>query len=191
MNKTLVTVLFLWFNLLASAQDTLRVIPWETALKMHRDSVFAIDASHLKWASLPDELFTFTRLKYLNISRNKLTDLPTQLGDLKALTSLDASRNKLDSFPLVLCRMNYIRKLSLSRNLIPGIPPCIGYFEELVYLDLWDNPIRSLPDELARLEKLQVVDLRGILFNQTFQDKWRSRMPQTRWEFDASCDCMD
>jgi Leucine-rich repeat (LRR) protein len=191
MNRTLVIALFLWCSQLVAAQDSLRIVTWETALKLSPDSVFAIDASHLKWADIPDELYTFRHLKYLNISRNKLDELPMQLNGLKELVSLDVSRNKLDTFPTVLCSMTYLKKLSVSRNLIESIPPCIGYFDKLVYLDLWDNPIRALPEELTKLEALQKVDLRGILFSQNFQDKWRAKMPQVKWEFDAPCDCLD
>lgn len=191
MNRTLVIALFLWCSQLVGAQDSLRIVTWENALKLSPDSVFAIDASHLKWTNIPDELYAFKHLKYLNLSRNKLDELPMQLNGLKELVSLDVSRNKLDTFPTVLCSMTYLKKLSVSRNLIESIPPCIGYFDKLVYLDLWDNPIRALPEELTKLEALKKVDLRGILFSQSFQDKWRTTMPQVKWEFDAPCDCLD
>jgi Leucine-rich repeat (LRR) protein len=191
MKKTLALCLLLWTSWNAAAQDTLKIYTWEEALQASPDSVFRLDASKQKWDSLPAELFAFKKLRYLNISRNRLTDLPTDICTFKNLMAIDASRNKLESFPVSLCQMTQIRKLLLSRNLIPSIPPCIGYFSRLTVLDVWDNPLRSLPEELTKIETLKTVDLRGILFNSTFQEKWVTAMPETKWYFDPPCHCLD
>jgi Leucine-rich repeat (LRR) protein len=191
MRKTLALCLLLWTSWNAAAQDSLKIYTWEQALLASPDSVFRLDASKQKWDSLPARLFTFTKLQYLNISKNRLTDLPTELSALKNLMVIDASRNKLSTFPMVLCQTTQIRKLLLSRNLIPSIPPCIGYYSQLTVLDVWDNPLRSLPEELIKIKTLKMVDLRGILFNSTFQEKWVTAMPETKWHFDPPCHCLD
>lgn len=191
MKKTLALCLLLWTSWNVAAQDTLKVYTWEEALNAPRDSVYRLDASKQKWDSLPAELFTFTKLQYLNISKNHLRALPTEISTFKDLMVIDASRNKLETFPVVLCPMTQLRKLLLSRNLIPSIPSCIGYFSQLTVLDIWDNPIRSLPEELMQVKTLKTVDLRGILFNSSFQEKWITSMPDTKWYFDAPCHCLD
>lgn len=191
MKKTLVLCLLLWFSGQALAQDTTRVYKWEEALKAPRDSVYRIDASKHKWTVLPTELFTFTKLHYLNLSRNNLKDLPQEIGVFKQLKVIDVSRNKLDAFPVALCQMTHVKKLLLSRNLIPSIPACIGYFSQLTVLDIWDNPLTALPEELAKVQTLRTVDMRGILLNVAFQEKWVTWMPDVKWYFDPPCNCLE
>jgi len=190
MHRKLVLFLLLCSSFRLSAQDTLKVYSWEEALKAPRDSVFALDASHLKWEAIPAELYEFKKLKQLDISKNKLTDLPSEFGVFKNLLVIDASRNKMDHFPIGLCQLTGLHKLLLSRNFMTTLPECIGYFKNLTYLDLWDNPIGELPEQLGKLTALKTVDLRGILFNQKFQDGWRAKMPQVKWLFDAPCECI-
>jgi Leucine-rich repeat (LRR) protein len=191
MKKTLVLCLLLWLSWNTFSQDTLRVYTWEEALKAPRDSVYRLDASKHKWDSLPAELFTFTKLHSLNISRNNLRELPMEIGVFKQLKVIDASRNKLETFPVALCQMTHLRKLLISRNLIPSIPSCIGYFSQLTVLDIWDNPMKGLPEELMKLDALRTVDMRGILCNAAFQEKWMKAMPDVKWYFDAPCHCLD
>lgn len=195
MNKTLVLCLLLWFNGLLSttvfAQDSTRIYTWEEALKAPRDSVFRLDASKLKWEQVPAELFSFTQLRSLDLSKNKLTEIPQEIAHLTELRNLDLSRNKLETFPVTVCPLTGLKKLSLARNLLTTIPSCIGYFSSLKVLDLWDNPIASLPQELIQVKTLETVDLRGILFNQAFQDQWRNQMPGVKWYFDLPCKCLD
>ena len=191
MNAKLVLCLLLLFSFRLNAQDSLKVYSWEEALAAPSpDSVKAIDASRLKWETLPDELLKFTQLVYLDVSRNKLATLP-DLGSFTSLRHLDLSRNKFTTFPVSLCKMTALTRLSLGRNLIETIPECIGYFFSLVYLDLWDNPIKKLPEQLTKLTALRTVDLRGILFNKQFQEGWRTKMPNVTWHFDYPCECIE
>jgi len=190
MNSKLVLFLLLCLSLQLKAQDSLKIFSWEEALQAPRDSVFAIDASRLKWESVPAELYTFTKLKRLDLSRNKLTSIPADFGAFKELKVIDLSRNKLVNFPVALCQLTTVRKLLLSRNLMTTLPECIGYFKDLTVLDLWDNPIETLPEQLSKLTMLKTVDLRGILFNKKFQEGWRAKMPGTNWLFDAPCECI-
>ncbi len=188
MQKWLVLCCFVYLLYSSHAQTQLQIIPWETAKTMPVDSVFAIDASHLKWDSLPKELFAFRSLKYLNISRNKLVSLPMELGSLKQLTTIDASRNRISTSPIVICQLPELRKLLISRNDIASLPACVGYLQ---VLDIWDNPINELPIELAQIEGMKKIDMRGIQLSPGFQDKWQKTMPWVKWYFDAPCHCVD
>ncbi len=191
MNAKLVLCLLLLFSLPLNAQDSLKVYSWEDAFATPSpDSVKAIDATRLKWESVPEELFQFKYLVYLNLSRNRLTSLP-DISSLTKLRHLDLSRNKFANFPVELCKMTSLKRLSLGANEIESLPECIGYFSELIYLDLWDNPIKKLPEQLTKVTTLKTVDLRGILFSKPFQEGWRSKMPNVTWYFDYPCDCMD
>lgn len=191
MNKLRVLFCIIWLSNSAFCQDTLKLITWENALKMPKDSVFALDASKQKWDSLPAEIYQFTQLRYLNLSKNKLRDLPLDLTRFKRLTTLDVSKNKFTNFPVGICPLTGLKKLIINRNQFETIPACIGYFGNLTYLDLYDNPIRTLPSELTNLTNLKVVDLRGILFNATFQESWKTNLPNAFWHFDLPCECME
>lgn len=196
MNRTLVLCLLLWFNSLwlsgiSFAQDSTKIYTWEEALLVSPETVYRIDASKLKWDQVPPQLFTFTKLRSLDLSKNRLTEIPDEIAVLKDLKILDLSRNKFESFPVAVCPLTGLRKLSVARNQLTTIPSCIGYFSSLKVLDLWDNPIVSLPQELTLVTSLETVDLRGILFNQKFQDQWRNQMPGVTWYFDVPCKCLD
>lgn len=190
MQRWLVLFCLIW-QITCNAQDTLRVFSWESALNANRDSVFAIDASQLKWEVIPAELYEFKQLRFLNLSKNKLSELPLALGELKQLKVLDATKNKITSSPIVICQLPNLRKLHLARNKISSLPACIGFLSELTVLDIWDNPIGELPDELLKLQKLKAVDMRSIMLSPGFQSKWQDRMPQVTWYFDAPCHCVD
>lgn len=174
-----------------SAIDSLKVYSWSEALKSPIDSVYAIDASKLNWKEIPQELYKFKHLHSLNLSKNKLAYIPDSIGVFSQLKTLDLTKNKLLEFPIALCQLTRLKKLVLARNGITSIPACIGFFKQLKVLDLWDNPLKGLPDELQQLSNLKFVDLRGILFNAAFQEKWTLAMPNVKWMFDAPCNCLN
>ncbi|MFN6075181.1 MAG: leucine-rich repeat domain-containing protein [Fluviicola sp.] len=183
------SILFLSF--LSNAQDSLKVYKWNEVKKANSDTVFAIDASGLKWDSLPKELYRFTELKYLNISKNKITNLPIELGQLKKMEVFIANKNKILNTPLFICQMPNLRRLLISRNQITRLPDCIGLLKKLAIIDIWDNPIAALPEDLVNCSSLRLVDLRGIMFNAKFQEKWTLALPNVNWKFDPPCNCLD
>ncbi len=174
-----------------TAQEGVKIYTWEEALKVNPDSVFAIDASKMKWDNVPDEMKAFTALRYLNVSKNKLTTIPEYFATFSRLKVLDLTKNQILSFPIVLCKMPQIQKLHLARNKIEMIPSCIQYMNELKVLDIWDNPLSGLPEEFALLGNLVAVDMRGIMLPADFQEKWIKRMPQVKWYFEVPCHCVD
>lgn len=186
----LLCLLSVCFNQL-QAQETTKIFKWEDALKANPDSVFAIDASKLKWQQVPEELKQFKQLRFLNLSKNKIKELPEFIAEFKWLKVLDLTKNELFLFPVQLCKMNQLQKIHLSRNKIESIPACIQYMAELRVLDIWDNPITSLPEEVTKLEKLEAVDMRGIMLTPEFQEKWLKQMPDVKWYFDAPCHCVN
>lgn len=188
-----------WLNLLcilsiaplSKAQDSLKIIPWELAVDASPDTVFAIDASHLKWETIPTELYAFKNLTYLDISRNKLKELPDELGKLNKLTKLNATKNQMTGGLPVICQLTQLKHLAIARNQFTMMPECVGFLADLQVLDIWDNPITSLPDELMKCKKLKAVDMRGILLTPSFQEKWQKQMPDVTWFFDAPCHCVE
>lgn len=189
--KLLLVLTFLYISNLAFTQDTLKIYRWEAVQKANPDTVFAIDASKLKWEEIPEKLYAFKNLKYLNISKNKLTELPLKMGEFKSLKTLDATKNALDETPVVICQLPKLQRLHLARNKISSLPACIGYLTDLKVLDIWDNPMNKLPEEISSLKKLEAVDMRSIMLGPHFQQKWQEAMPQVKWYFDPPCHCVE
>jgi Leucine-rich repeat (LRR) protein len=189
--KLLPVLIFLCINKISFSQDTLRIYRWESIQKANPDTIFGIDASKLKWEEVPEKLYTFKNIKYLNISKNKLQELPLEMGVFKSLKTLDATKNELVNSPIVICQMPKLQKLHLARNGISSLPACIGYLSDLKILDIWDNPINSLPEEVLNLKKLVAVDMRAIMLGPKFQQRWLEGMPQVKWYFDPPCHCVE
>jgi Leucine-rich repeat (LRR) protein len=189
--KLLHVLIFLCITKFSLSQDSLRIYRWETVQKANPDTIFAIDASKLKWEEVPEKLYSFKNIRYLNISKNKLKELPLEMGVFKSLKTLDATKNDLENAPIVICQMPKLQKLHLARNSISSLPACIGYLTDLKILDIWDNPINSLPEEVLKLQKLQAVDMRAIMLGPEFQKRWQEGMPQVKWYFDPPCHCVE
>lgn len=191
MQKWLIIVCFGLFSAGVFAQDTLKIYTWKEVQNANPDTIFAITAEKLKWDSVPVGLYKFVNLKYLNVSHNKLKSLPNELSVFTRLNYLNATRNKISNVPLVICQLTRLKTLMLGRNEIASLPECIGYLTELRKLDIWDNPINVLPPGVLKLEKLTAVDMRGILLSPSFQNKWKTSMPNVTWYFDAPCNCVE
>ncbi len=183
----------IWLLFLNASLQAQQVVPvrWEKALTMPVDSVVAIDASHLKWDTIPTQLYQFIHLTYLDLSKNRLKVLPLELGQLKQLTVFKAEKNKLAGAPIVMCQLTQLQKIYLGENDLSAIPDCFGYLHELKVLDIWDNAIGSLPESILQLKALKYVDMRGILLTPKFQDQWLKSMPNVTWQFDPPCHCAD
>ena len=193
--KALFAIIFLLsFNLNLCAQLESRIdvtYDWETVKNADPDTVFAITFAKQKLRELPVELSRFKKLRILNIEKNKIVSLPDFIADFDQLQELNVGKNKLETFPIQLCRMSSIKILILNRNNFESIPACISVLKELTYLDLYDCPIRKIPDSLESLNELEEIDLSGIRFSEDFQEYWKKKIPNVKWEFDAPCDCMD
>lgn len=188
--KLLPVLIFLCFSVSLTAQDSLKIYRWEQVQKASPDTIFAIDASKLKWEQIPEKLYSFKNLRYLNLTKNKLTTLPLEMGVFKSLKTLDATKNNIES-ALVICQMPKLQRLHLARNKITSLPACTGFLTDLKVLDIWDNPLNHLPQELKNLKKLEAVDMRSIMLGPAFQRDWQESMPQVKWYFDPPCHCVE
>lgn len=155
------------------------------------DTVYGLDLSKQKLDEIPIEVSRYKALKYLNVSRNNLKELPDFLDSLTQLETLDAGKNKFIVFPTAVCRMYHLSTLVLNRNAFSSIPDCIRYAEKLAFIDLWDTPVYTFPEGLSQLSELKKIDLQGVKYGPSFQDKLRSNLPGVELLMDLPCDCMD
>lgn len=188
---SIVCCIILGNNTVNAQHDSLKVISWENALKANPDTVFAIDASHLKWESIPEELYKFRNLRYLDLSRNKLTMIPDQFREFKNLRWFSVERNKIKDGLGNIFTLLQIKYLNIGKNEFESIPSTIGNLKDLEVFILWSNPVTELPMELTQCTKLKMVDMRSVLTSATFQTSWNDRMPKVNWQFDSPCHCAE
>lgn len=171
--------------------DTIRYYSLEEAKTVHSDSVFAIRISKKKLNSIPKEIQFYRNLRHLDLSKNKLTELPEFIGLMSNLIDLDLGKNKFTSFPTELCKLSNLRRLVLNQNQFTHISECIGNLENLNYFDLWDTPLETFPNAFITMKNLKLIDMRGVLYGPTYQQKWTKSLHWVKIEFDAPCDCME
>ena len=127
-------------------------------------------ASFNKIPSLPSKIIELYDLEYLNLSNNNFTDqgLPDEFFSLSSLKDLDLSNNQLIAFERF-TRLSKLKKLNLSSNLIIEISDNIVNLQELEYLWLHRNKISSVSPRLALLINLkQLVSIYIDSFWQSF-----------------------
>ena len=193
MMKLLFALILIYSPLAIFAQkaDSVRYYDLDEAKTIHSDSVFAIRISKKKLTQVPKEIQFYKNLRHLDLSRNKLTELPEFIGSLTNLIDLDLGKNKFTSFPTEICKMINLKRLVLNQNQFTHISECIGNLENLSYFDLWDTPLETFPNAFLTMRNLKFVDMRGILYGPTYQQKWVNKLHWVRIEFDAPCDCME
>jgi leucine-rich repeat protein SHOC2 len=160
----------------------------EEALKQP-SAVYKLQLQHLSKHEIPDTIFTFRNLKWLDLSKNKLTDIPPEIGKLSKLEFLDVSRNKITSLPHTIANNNKLRILILNRNEIESLPKEIGELQSLEILDLWSNEIDQLPQSISQLKNLKKLDMRGINIPDSKQNSIQQLLPTAQIFFSAGCNC--
>ena len=104
------------------------------------------------------------RLKYLDISKNKLKSLPqSEFHNLSKLRKLDVSNNQLSSLDgRVFSDMLSLKTLNLSRNQISRISneAFLGTQTSLETLILDNNKLEKIPQVFNGLRELTLLDLR-------------------------------
>ncbi|WWD16072.1 hypothetical protein CI109_100497 [Kwoniella shandongensis] len=138
-----------------SRQDIRRI--GEEAVDMFKSGVgkgkkgvwrLALSYNSLKDGSIVDSFSRLSRLRYLNLKGNYLTQFPQALSDLPALEILDLSKNRITSFPDVPGRLSRLKVLSLTNNKIYTLPSYLVDFTVLKVLKVDGNPIEWPPREV-------------------------------------------
>jgi hypothetical protein len=166
-------------------------IKWEEALKLDPKIVTILDCSGQKWESLPLEIFQFTNLKELDLSKNKLSQIPEKFSSFQVIEKLDLGRNKFENFPLVICQLPLLKTLHLDRNQITLLPEQIADLQALEYLDLYANGIEQFGEGIFLLPALKVLNIEGVMYGTVFAKQLMARLPQTKVLIDPPCKCLD
>jgi Leucine-rich repeat (LRR) protein len=109
--------------------------------------------------TLPESLFQLTRLRRLDLARNKLTALPESLGRLTKLESLILAGNELTALPESLSQLTNLRRLNVDFNQLTSLPEWFGKLTQLRSLDLSHNKLTALPESLSQIAQMESLDL--------------------------------
>jgi Leucine-rich repeat (LRR) protein len=102
----------------------------------------------------------------IDMSNQGLTTVPENIFSSTRVTILDLSGNKLTgSLPAEIRHLSDLRELNLSNNDFTGVPAEVGQLVNLRVLNLSGNPITGLPYEIGNLGKLELLDVRNTQYS--------------------------
>lgn len=153
------------------------------------DKVIRLELRKKKLKSVPQEIFQFRNLQWLDLGKNNITELPDSIYKLENLQYLNVSKNRLVSLPKEIGKLTNLVYLNANNNDLIGLPPQIGNLEKLRVLDLWSNDFSDFPESLSRLKELRVLDVRAITLSQETIAQLKKWLPQANVHYDIPCNC--
>lgn len=154
--------------------------------------VEVLDLAHITLNAVPQKISTLTKLEFLNLSNNsitqnfnhlstlislkelnlagnQLTKIPTELGMLTQLRTLDLSNNTISpNFTTPLAQLKNLEWLSMSGNKMITFPPQLSQLKTLIHLNFSDNQISSGFENLVGLQNLEQIYLDKNLISGAF-----------------------
>ena len=118
-----------------------------------------LDLSNNPDLSIQNYIFTFTKLKTLNLAYTKLDSGSLNFELLKDLVCLNISSLTLTNIPDSILNLTKLRKLDMSHNKIENLTSYFYNLINLTYLDLSNNRISSLSEDISKLKKLKYINL--------------------------------
>jgi len=118
-----------------------------------------VDLSYNKLSEIPASFCELPVLHTLNLGNNMLTSVP-DVSKLKQLGKFFLDHNKLSTLPDGLCQLSNVSELYAQGNTISEIPTDIRQMSlALKVLDMSENTLTHLPVELAACGKLRCGEL--------------------------------
>jgi len=110
-------------------------------LLVEKEEILNLNLSYLKYKELPNELFKFSNLEYLNLSGNRFKNFEKLFEDLSKFKKL--------------------KILILDRTNMRKVPSNISILQNLEVLFIGTNGLKTLTEELPKLRKLKLLSVRG------------------------------
>lgn len=190
--RQLFVLFFILLSFLGKAQlNHGRVYLWSEVSGLNPDSIRAPSFEKMKLDSLPNELWKFTNLTYLNLEKNQLSNLPDELKNLTQLQELNIEKNKFTFLPLVICQLPNLKKLNASRNRIESIPNQIENCSHLESIDLYDNLIAEFGTGIFQLKELRTLNIEGVMYGTNFAEDLKRKLPNVKILLDPPCKCLN
>lgn len=191
MNKLIFFLFILALPVFSQAQDSTKTKVFrnlDMALRNPGEvEILDLSKQHLK--DVPVEIFKFTNLRELYLSKNRITKIPAEIGTLTKLEIVDFSRNKLESFPDEITKCTKLKKLIANNNIINELPAKMNMFQQLEYLDLWSNDLGAFPESIRFCKKIKEVDMRVIELTKLEQETMQKLLPNATIYFSPHCNC--
>ena len=160
----------------------------EEALAAPKDSVYSLKLKD-RLKKIPDEVFGFPNLQWLDLSKNRLKEVSPKIGLLKNLKKLILERNKIEALPPEIGQLEDLRELVINRNELQTLPDEISNLKKLRYIDMWSNNVTGLPRSMDEMYALEEIDLRVIVFTQQEQEGIREIFQNVNVQMDEHCNC--
>ncbi len=125
------------------------------------DKIDSLSFINLKLTAIPDSVFKFKNLKYLNLGNNEITKISHKIGQLSNLEELILKDNSLSDHSIItlpdeLGTLSKLRVLDLSSNLLGNLSSCIYELNSLEVLDVSRTNVQ-FDNRIYELEQLQVL----------------------------------
>ena len=117
--------------------------------------VKVLDLAHIGLNAIPKKLSILTKLEFLNLSNNSITQNFNNLSTLISLKELDLSGNQLTKIPTEVGMLAQLRTLDLSNNVIsPNFTAPLAQLKNLEWLNMSGNQLTNFPTQLSQLKAL-------------------------------------
>lgn len=154
------------------------------------EDVYQLKLTYKRYKRIPEQVFTFTHLRVLDLSRNFIDTLPSELGQLTELEVLNLERNRIRTVPDEIGNLRQLRVLNLSRNPILDLPATMGNLQQLEELRIWYTGIIAFPPTFAALNgSLKLIDMRACPMTYANQEEIEVMLPSPRKRWDYTCNC--
>ena len=152
--------------------------------------VYQLKLNYKRLKVIPPQVFDYTNLRVLDLSKNFIDSLPPQIARLEHLESLNLSRNHLHSVPDSIGFLSELKVLNVSRNPILDLPETLGQLTKLEELIVWMTGIVSLPPTCFTLNySLRLLDMRACPMTYDNQQAIEEMLPSPRKRWDYVCNC--
>ena len=118
-------------------------------------------------------------LRYLDLTRNQLTELPECVTGCTGLIWLGLNFNRIEKLPEKLGALVNLQRLYLRGNLLTELPRGIGDLAALQELDLTYCELAQLPSSMARLESLEHIALGERALAPELRAAWKEQQWQS------------
>jgi len=111
-----------------------------------------------------------SRLVFLSLMNNNLSQIPEQLSFLNDLAELDISHNNIRKITEDIIGLKQLTLLSLMHNPIKSIDPNFFELRELQNLSILSSRFSSLPAKVSNFEKLETLLIGHMRLPESFKE---------------------
>eukprot|EP01126_Amoeba_proteus_P008861 TRINITY_DN13361_c0_g1_i1.p1 TRINITY_DN13361_c0_g1~~TRINITY_DN13361_c0_g1_i1.p1 ORF type:complete len:285 (+),score=44.87 TRINITY_DN13361_c0_g1_i1:132-986(+) len=109
-------------------------------------------------SKLPACISKLSRLQYMHLKYNQISEIDPQLGNLVALKEVDLEGNRLSTLPDSFSNLRNLEKIYINRNHLNEIPKCLKEMTGLTELIINHNHLAQI-DYLTNLTNLRTLNI--------------------------------